>query len=487
MTMVQARQDEVLEPAGGPPAPTAGQEPAAGLAAASDASVLVTARRAGEILGLSRRQSQRLSSVIAGVRSTNGKWLFRLEDVEAYRRTRVPRTLRQTDKLTPEWKTAVHGFTAYTSHRSPATAADQVRHVEWLAASVAEGPWTIGRIEIEEWLDGQNWSNETRRKVLVSLRAFYAWGVREGFIEWAPVAGLPSAKPRTRGPARIEFPPAWVPEVDGYLQWIRAGGRCEGTQGTRRYHLLRLAEVCADPWSASTEQLAAYLSNPDWKPNTRRSHRSTIREFYRWAVKTGRIAESPAIDLEPVLRPRMLPHPTPDDSLRHALGVADDRTRLAIMFAALGGLRRSEIAGLHTRDVNQREMFIVGKGGHHRQIPMHPQLWEEFCAEMARRRAGRPGTGWHSQHASETGYVFPSDRSPGPITPGHLGKIVARVLPDAWTTHSLRHRFATLAYAEQRDLLTVQQLLGHSKPETTARYAAVPDGALTRAVAAVRL
>jgi integrase/recombinase XerC len=64
---------------------------------------------------------------------------------------------------------------------------------------------------------------------------------------------------------------------------------------------------------------------------------------------------------------------------------------------------------------------------------------------------------------------------------------VARVLPEGFTTHSLRHRFATAAYGVERDLRAVQELLGHAKPETTARYAAVPDGALAAAVAGVGL
>jgi site-specific recombinase XerC len=44
-----------------------------------------------------------------------------------------------------------------------------------------------------------------------------------------------------------------------------------------------------------------------------------------------------------------------------------------------------------------------------------------------------------------------------------------------------RHRFATTAYAAERDLLAVQQLLGHSRPEVTARYTALPGDALRAA------
>ena len=99
-----------------------------------------------------------------------------------------------------------------------------------------------------------------------------------------------------------------------------------------------------------------------------------------------------------------------------------------------------------------------------------------------------PGTGWGSRPSPVDGWLFPSDLSRDqPITPAHLGKMIAAVLPAGWTTHTLRHRFATKAYKSGRDLRAVQELLGHMKPETTAIYAAVPDGALAAAVAGVGL
>lgn len=41
---------------------------------------------------------------------------------------------------------------------------------------------------------------------------------------------------------------------------------------------------------------------------------------------------------------------------------------------------------------------------------------------------------------------------------------------------------ATAAYRADRDLIAVQQLLGHSSVATTQRYTALPDDALRRAV-----
>lgn len=119
-----------------------------------------------------------------------------------------------------------------------------------------------------------------------------------------------------------------------------------------------------------------------------------MRTFYAWAAKAGHVEVSPAEELQSVLIARTLPRPAPDEALRAALAVADDRTRLAIMLAAYAGLRRAEIATLHTRQIGDGELLVVGKGGHHRRVPLHPDLETDLRAELARRRrADRPRSG----------------------------------------------------------------------------------------------
>ena len=169
-----------------------------------------------------------------------------------------------------------------------------------------------------------------------------------------------------------------------------------------------------------------------------------------------------------------------------ALHDADDRTRLAICLAVYAGLRCMEIASLHTSHVSPPHLVIVGKGGEQRLVPLDPRgdLALELTAELERRRRGQHGTGWSGPYVTGHGYLFPSQRHPGPITPNAIGRIVSAALPVGWTTHTLRHRFATDAYAGERDLLAVQQLLGHARPETTAIYAQAPDGALMAGVVA---
>ena len=137
---------------------------------------------------------------------------------------------------------------------------------------------------------------------------------------------------------------------------------------------------------------------------------------------------------------------------------------------------------MHFRDLVGEQLLVRGKGGHHRLVPLHPRLLAELHAERVLRIEGRSGTGWTGPYVHPEGYLFPSALTPDPLTAKWVGRIAQRVLPAGWTLHTLRHRFATQAYGAQRDLRAVQELLGHAKPETTARYAAVPDGAKLAAV-----
>ena len=203
--------------------------------------------------------------------------------------------------------------------------------------------------------------------------------------------------------------------------------------------------------------------------------------FYRWAERQGYVVENPALDLDPVRRVRALPRPTPTDVVLEAFEVADRRTRLAIELSMYAGLRRNEVVQLRVSDVVGDQLFVQeGKGGRQRIVPIHPTLRETLTAELSHRLEEGENSPW----------LFPSISSihkGDHLTAHHLGKLVSQALGKGYTMHTLRHRFASQAYAATRDLRAVQELLGHSKPETTAVYAAVPDGARTSAVAGVGL
>lgn len=367
--------------------------------------------------------------------------------------------------------------------------ANYAKRIGWLAGDHADrSPWTLTTDDLAEWLDRQAWSLGTRRHVVVAARAFYAWALRAGLCDRSPLAGVAVTTPRAPGPAPISLPEPWRQPLADWQTWLKGAARTDATVRTRCDHLTNLAHLHADPWAVTEGDLARWLSRSDWSPATKRTKRASVRSFYAWAVRAGHRATNPAADLDPIRQRRALPRPTPPDVLRAAVAGADDRTRLALSLAIYAGLRRAEIAGLHSRDVLAASIRVRGKGGNERLIPLHPVLGRELRTELERRREGIDiGRGWGSTIPAPDGWIFPTADGERHLTPRWVGDLLSRALGPGWTAHTIRHNFATQAYQTRRDLRAVQELLGHSKPETTARYAAVPDGALAAAVLGVEL
>lgn len=247
-----------------------------------------------------------------------------------------------------------------------------------------------------------------------------------------------------------------------------ASGAPSSTVALRRYYVQRLQETHPDLLEVPVDLLAAWLGVSGWSPNTRKSARSALRSFYGWAVHTGRLDTSPAHLLPAVKVPRGKPRPAPEAAYRAALLAPDPRARLALHLAGRCGLRRGEIARARVEDVLEdltgHSLRVVGKGGHVRVVPLPADLTVTILGH---------GAGW----------LFPSPRG-GHLTPHHLAKIATAYLPDGVPLHTLRHRCASTAYAATRDLRAVQELLGHSRPETTAGYVQVPDDAVRAAMEA---
>lgn len=249
---------------------------------------------------------------------------------------------------------------------------------------------------------------------------------------------------------------------------MRAANNRPDTITQRVYHVQRmLKETGADPWTMSSEDLVEWLGSKAWKPNTLRSYRASFRAFFTWGQGVGRRSDNPALLIPRVRMPRGLPRPTPELIYRAAAIGADADVRLMIYLAGICGLRRGEISRVKREDVIDDllgwALVVKGKGGHERFVPLPDEL-----ASLLRARP--------------PGWIFPSPRRPGPLTPAHVGKMVSRALPEHWTCHTLRHRCGTVAYASSKDLRAVQELLGHQKPETTALYTKIQEASIREAM-----
>ena len=267
---------------------------------------------------------------------------------------------------------------------------------------------------------------------------------------------------------RITAP--WAETITAWIEHLEAGGVPATTRRTRREHMQRCARAggWSSPAAVTGEGLVRWFARQSWAPETRRSHRSTHRAFWTWMVATGRREDSPAEALPRVKATAGVPRSVDELSYRAALRDAAPRVRLILRCAAEVGLRRAEIAQVHRRDLLQDlggwSLIVHGKGGRPRVVPL-PAGLAAVIAEQCER--------W--------GYMLPGDDG-GHLSPRYVGKLAARALPDDWTLHALRHRFATRAYSLDRDVFTVQQLLGHASPATTRRYVALDTSGMRSTV-----
>ncbi|MGG7076076.1 tyrosine-type recombinase/integrase [Bifidobacterium sp. YIT 13610] len=271
---------------------------------------------------------------------------------------------------------------------------------------------------------------------------------------------------------KISAPVPWRKSIEGWTDTLRAAGLSAQTIKSRRYKMVHLAALLmpSGPEDVTTEQIVQVFARQQWKPETRKAYRNTISSFFRWLHKSCRRSDDPSLDVPRVKKPHAHPRPCPDKYITAAMEKATAAEKLMIRFGAECGLRRGEIARVHSDDVVAdsagHSLIVRGKGDKQRIVP----LPDDLAAIVM----------------DANGYLFPG-RFGGHVEESYIGDHISHLLPDGYAAHTLRHRFATTAYAATHDLFVVAELLGHESVETTEHYVAMPDGRLREATAAVRI
>jgi integrase/recombinase XerD len=202
---------------------------------------------------------------------------------------------------------------------------------------------------------------------------------------------------------------------------------------------------------------------------------SSLKRFYRHAVRQNLITVDPTLRIEAPKLPRSLPKTLTEADVEsllaappvdEALGLRD-RAMLEVLYAS--GLRVSELVTLKTPQIS-RDMGVVrvlGKGSKERLVP----LGEEALGWLERYlRESRPVL--LGQRVSDA--LFVTARAAG-MTRQSFWHLLKRYALQAGlhkpiSPHTLRHAFATHLLNHGADLRVVQLLLGHSDISTTQIY-----------------
>lgn len=150
------------------------------------------------------------------------------------------------------------------------------------------------------------------------------------------------------------------------------------------------------------------------------------------------------------------------------------RDYIMIKLALGTGLRNSELCGLTVEciapyDVVSNILDVpesIAKGGHPRQIPLHPDIRRELEEWLDTKQKLHEPCG-------PVDFLFVSLKTHSQLSPRDFQRIVRNLsitsIGRPITPHTLRHTFATRLLA-QSNMRIVQQVLGHLNIQSTQIY-----------------
>ena len=212
----------------------------------------------------------------------------------------------------------------------------------------------------------------------------------------------------------------------------------------------------------------------DLKSSTISRRISTIKNFFLF-LENEKIATNLVKEVILPKKEKHIPTFLSIDEIKNLLSVFDetkpteyrDKTMVLVMYSA--GLRVSELINLEKRSINFEEKLITlkGKGNKERFVPLNYIALEYLNNYLSQNK--------NNKVFSKSKYLFINKKDGKPLTREYffveLNKYAKRAgIDKKISPHTLRHSFATHLLENGADLRVVQELLGHSKIETTQIY-----------------
>jgi integrase/recombinase XerC len=297
-----------------------------------------------------------------------------------------------------------------------------------------------------------------------------------------PEIGLENREPAAaalRGRRPVAVPDRFAAILDDYIAKLTEAPL---SAQTRRTYASKVRQflVWLDSYAAAGDPLSERRAR-DWAARDYRTHLlavakrepatvnnalAALGDFYARRglgpadVKRAELPESAPRALDP--RDRVA-------FLREVERWPQPRDRALALVPFYAGARISEVVALDVQDVRLSrrigELRLYGKGGKVRTVPLKPQL-RTALAVWIEQRAAWPGAERPALFLNRTGERLSATGASEILTAVTAG---AR-FEDPATAHVLRHTFGTTLARAGTDLVTVAELLGHSRVETVRVY-----------------
>jgi integrase/recombinase XerD len=252
---------------------------------------------------------------------------------------------------------------------------------------------------------------------------------------------------------------------------------------TQRGHIYSCRRFAAflkrSPDTATTEDIRLFqlhLAETGMSICNRNRIMTGVRFLFRVTLRRLDLAA----EIYHMREPEKLPLVLSPDEVKRLLAVAGSLKARVMLSLGYGcGLRAGEVVRLKVKHIDTAQKVIRVEQGKGRK-DRHVMLSRDTLALLrqwwkVRRSPDDAGT------PPEERFLFPGRKRGAPTSTRQLNRLFHKAAEAAGirkrvTLHGLRHSFATHLLERGHSIRTLQSLLGHSKPETTARYAHVATG-----------
>lgn len=268
--------------------------------------------------------------------------------------------------------------------------------------------------------------------------------------------------------------------VESFISYLKVErGLSLNTLKSYRLDLYQFLEKRKDFFTLSSSRAGEWLESlrrEGKETSTLARKLSSLRMFYRFLLQEGKIKENPWEGFSSPRRGRKLPSYLSFKEVERLLSLPSPgtfvglRDKAILEFLYATGVRVSELVNLKRKDLNLKDRWVkvMGKGGKERLLPLgrEASLWiRKYLKELKEKRM--EGEGKQSPL-----FLNRYGRKLSRIT---VWKRIKKYAKDAGITkkispHTLRHSFATHLLAQDADLRSVQELLGHRNISTTQIY-----------------
>ncbi|MFM1933287.1 MAG: hypothetical protein RL360_167 [Bacteroidota bacterium] len=197
---------------------------------------------------------------------------------------------------------------------------------------------------------------------------------------------------------------------------------------------------------------------------------ATLRTFYKYLLRTGKITENPMASIRMVKTTKKIPHFVRESEMENlvenriiATNFREARDELILFLLYGTGIRLAELNSLQNSQVNlaAKTIRVIGKRNKERMIPIPAFLVElietyrQFCP-------------------FENAHLLLTDKGE-PLYPMFVQRLVKKNLGEysqleKLTPHVLRHTYATHLLNRGADLNAIKELLGHANLAATQVY-----------------